>query len=60
MAWVKALGLTDMLALLKENEQDEKEKAAGKKLSELAESGSEPGRGSGQEETEAAMVGRRR
>jgi ferritin-like metal-binding protein YciE len=58
MAWAKVLGLKDAVALLKENEQEEK--AADKKLSELAERGLNQAAAAGQEETEAAMVGRRR
>jgi ferritin-like metal-binding protein YciE len=58
MAWAKALGLKDALSLLKENEQEEK--AADEKLTELAESGINQAAAAGQEEGAEAMVGRRK
>jgi ferritin-like metal-binding protein YciE len=58
MAWAKALGLKDALSLLKANEQEEK--AADEKLTEIAESGINHAAAAGQETGEEAMVGRRK
>jgi ferritin-like metal-binding protein YciE len=55
MAWAKVLGLHDALSLLKENEQEEK--AADEKLSELAEAGINQAAAAGRE---VAAAGRRK
>jgi ferritin-like metal-binding protein YciE len=52
MAWAKVLGLGEAISLLKENEQEEK--AADAKLSQLAEAGINQAAAAGQEETEEA------